>query len=209
VVQPKNKNIMKRVIVILLGLLFISFEYRNTQNISVSSEDEKTSHNDIIAKNITYSVNFKQKHPYAKFCEEYGGVAIQHHLDCGVPASIQLAQAITESGGGRSDIARHSNNLFGMKYYKELYIGGYYETSSGSRWRKYKNFEDSFNDHAEFLNKFYPHAIGKDWKYWSNNCTGYGGEGYWKHIGMVVEKFELWRYDDLVSDYQKRQRYKL
>jgi flagellum-specific peptidoglycan hydrolase FlgJ len=209
VVQPKNKNIMKRVIVILLGILFISFEYRNSQNISVSSEDEKTVHSDIIAEDISYNVNFKQKHPYAKFCEEYRGVAIQHQLDCGIPASIQLAQAIAESGGGLSDIAKRSNNLFGMKYYKELYAGGYYETPSGSRWRKYDNFKGSFEDHAQFLNKFYSHAIGKDWKYWSDNCTGYGGEGYWKHIGMVVEKYELWRYDDLVSDYQKRQRYKL
>ena len=201
---------MKRVIVILLGLFFISFEHRGTtQNISVSSEDEKTVHNEVIAEDIAYNVNFKQNHPYAKFCEEYGDVAIYHQLECGVPASIQLAQAIAESGGGRSDIAKLSNNLFGMKYYKELYSGGYYETSSGSRWRKYDNFEHSFQDHAEFLYRFYPHAIGKDWKYWANNCTGYGANGYWQHIGMVVEKFELWKYDDLVKNYQEHQRYKL
>jgi flagellum-specific peptidoglycan hydrolase FlgJ len=200
---------MKKVIVILLGLLFISFENKEIQNISVSSEDEKFVHNNVIAENISYSVNFKQKHPYAKFCEEYGGIAIYHQLECGIPASIQLAQAIAESGGGVSEIAKKSNNLFGMRYYKELYSGDYYEAIGGSKWRKYNSFEDSFEDHAQFLNKFYPNAVGKDWTYWSNNCVGYGGEGYWKHIGMVIEKFELWKYDDLVEKHQEHQRYKL
>jgi len=152
-VQPKNKNIMKRVIVILLGLLFISFEYRGTpQNISVSSEDEKTIHNDIIAKNITYNVNFKQKHPYAKFCEEYGGVAIQHHLDCGVPASIQLAQAIAESGGGISDIAKLSNNLFGMKEAKQRRT-----TAIGTKNNHayYKHWHDSVIDYLLYQRAYY------------------------------------------------------
>ena len=35
----------------------------------------------------------------------------------GIPASIQLAQAIIESGGGKSHISIHSNNHFAIRYY--------------------------------------------------------------------------------------------
>jgi hypothetical protein len=200
---------MKKVIVFGFGLFLCTTNYSIVQNNSVSSEDEKLVHNDIIAKNMLYSVNFKQKHPYVKFCKEYGGVAIQHHLDCGVPASVQLAQAIAESGGGCSDLAKVSNNLFGMKYYKELYSGDFYTSPIGTKWRKYNSIEDSFKDHAEFLYKFYPNAIGKDWKFWVNNCKGYGGEGYWLHIGMVIEKFKLWQYDEVVYNHKQKQNYTL
>ena len=110
---------MKRVIVILLGILFISFEYRNSQNISVSSEGERKIENDDLAKIIKSRV--KQKHVFSEFCNKYSEIAILCHLDCGIPTSVQLAQAIAESGGGKSELAKVANNLFGMKYYKEIF----------------------------------------------------------------------------------------
>jgi len=209
VVFLKQKNIMERVIVIILGLLMISSNYNNPQNISVSTESEQTIENDVKAYNISNSLNFENNHPYAKFCNDYQEVAIYYQIECGIPTSVQLAQAIAESGGGRSDIAKKSNNLFGMKYYKELYSGEYYTSTSGTKWRKYKNFEDSFEDHAFFLHKFYLHAVGKDWTYWVKNCKGYGANNYWEHIGMVIEKYKLWRYDNFVNDYQTKRTYDL
>lgn len=200
---------MERVIVIILGLLMISSNYNNPQNISVSTESEQTIQNDVKAYNISNSLNFENNHPYAKFCNDYQEVAIYYQIECGIPTSVQLAQAIAESGGGRSDIAKKSNNLFGMKYYKELYSGEYYTSTSGTKWRKYKNFEDSFKDHAFFLHKFYLHAVGKDWTYWVKNCKGYGANNYWEHIGMVIEKYKLWRYDNFVDDYQTKRTYDL
>ena len=195
---------MKRVIVILLGILFISFEYRNSQNISVSSEDENLVHRDVTAISFSVNVNIKNNHPFTNFCKEYQEVAILYHIECGIPTSIQLAQAIVESGGGKSELALKTNNLFGMKYYETLYNGDYWESPGGIKWRKYDNFEHSFSDHADFLHRFYPNAVGKDWKFWVNNCKGYGGVGYWAHIGSVIEYYELWRYDEYVDNYKLR-----
>jgi hypothetical protein len=48
--------------------------------------------------------------------------------------------------------------------------------------------------------------IGKNWKFWINNCTGYGAGQYWKHVGSVIERYELWRYDDLVDKHQNNQK---
>lgn len=196
---------MKKVIVIILWLIIVSTDWSKPQNISVSSEDEKFVHNDVKAINISSKVKFKQTHPFANFCNEYQRIAIFYQIECGIPVSVQLAQAIVESGGGRSDLALKTNNLFGMKYYKSLYSGSYWTSPNGEKWRKYDSIEDSFRDHAEFLHKFYPNAIGKDWEYWVGTCKGYGGMGYWKHIGDVIELYQLWRYDELVKDYQRSQ----
>ena len=192
---------MKKIIVIILWFILVSFNSNQQQNISVSSEGEKETHNDIIAKNIAIKMGGKTKHVFSDFCNKYSKVAILYHLECGVPTSVQLAQAIAESGGGKSDLAKVTNNLFGMKYYKEIFSGEYYLSSQNTKCRKYDNFEDSFKDHADFLHKYYDHAIGKDWEYWVSNCKGYGGLNYWQHIGIIIEEYKLWEYDEMVKNY--------
>jgi len=199
---------MKKIFLIIFSIIFF-FNFNIIQENSSHQKREIFIENDIKAYTISNGVNFKNIHPYSKFCNEYQEVAIFYQIECGIPTSVQLAQAIAESGGGLSDIAKKSNNLFGMKYFKELYSGDYYTSSSGTKWRKYDNFKDSFKDHAYFLHKYYLHAIGKDWKYWVNNCKGYGTNNYWRHIGMVIEKYELWRYDKLVNDYESKKTYNL
>ena len=42
---------------------------------------------------------------------------------CGVPASITIAQAILESGWGKSELAREGNNFFGIKAVHAAGIG--------------------------------------------------------------------------------------
>lgn len=192
---------MKKIIVIILWFFLVSLEYNKPQNVSVSSEGEKVIENDVLAKIIKSRV--KSKHIFSEFCNKYCEIAILCHLDCGIPTSVQLAQAITESGGGKSELAKIANNLFGMKYYKEIFNGDYIVASDKTKWRKYKSFEDSFIDHADFLNKYFNHAVGKDWKYWANNCTGYGAMGYWKHIGEVIKQYKLWEYDELIKTYKR------
>jgi flagellum-specific peptidoglycan hydrolase FlgJ len=53
----------------------------------------------------------------AEFLERWAYTAHQEHKRYGIPASIKLAQAIHETGWGRSSLARLGNNYFGMKYY--------------------------------------------------------------------------------------------
>ena len=200
---------MKKIIVIILWFLLVSFDANRIQNISVSSEVEKLVHKDTTKVLVSDKVKIKRKHPFSKFCEDYRNVAMYCQIKYGVPSSVQLAQAIAESGGGGSPIAKGANNLFGMKYYKELYDGEYYVSMTGTKWRKYNSFDDSFEDHADFLKKFYPKAVGKDWVYWTENCKGYGFGEYWKHIGMVIDKYELWEYDEVQIDYAINRTYNL
>jgi flagellum-specific peptidoglycan hydrolase FlgJ len=188
-----------RTLLLVVMLCFLIFGDRKiSQQIPKENEPSEVT-NETFAKNISDNFNPDTEHPFIVFCDKYQEIAILFHLKYGIPVSIQLAQAITESGGGKSELSRLANNLFGMKYYKEIFDGDYYQPAGGDKWRKYDSFEDSFEDHAIFLNKYYNHAVGKNWMFWVNNCKGYGGPGYWKHIGDVIVKYKLYEYDNVVD----------
>jgi flagellum-specific peptidoglycan hydrolase FlgJ len=199
---------MKKLLVVLLLCCLIYGNKSQTIKQETSSILFETD-NKVIAKFVTSKEKKQINHPFIEFCEKYQEIAIFHHLEYGIPVSIQFAQAIAESGGGKSDLAILANNLFGMKYYKELYLGDYFQSESGVKWRKYNSFEESFEDHALFLKKFYPHAVGKPWKYWIENCKGYGGIDYWQHIGKIIEMYELYNYDDEIKKTLKNKTYQI
>ena len=120
-------------------------------------------------------------------------INLQH--ECGVPASIQLAQAIAESGGGISNVAIQSNNHFGIVAFSN-WKGDIYKANENLAFRKYNTIAEGYADHAEFLAYHYSNAIGKDWKYWITNCKGYGASPYyWHHIGKIIELYQLYKFD--------------
>lgn len=190
---------MKKKSILVIFLSFFLYSAANEKPFVIEKTNDYGISNELLAKKIAYNHNSDINHPHIRFCEKYQEIAVFYQIEYGIPVSIQLAQAIVESGGGKSYIAIKANNLFGMKYYKKLYKGGYFTTPSGTKWRKYKSFEDSFEDHAKFLKTFYPSALGKDWEYWVNNCRGYGEGQYWKHIREVIERYNLQRYDHIVD----------
>ncbi len=87
----------------------------------------------------------------------------------GVPASITIAQAILESGWGKSTLASKYNNYFGIKgrgpagtvrLSTSEYYGGWTRIRDG--FRVYKNVQGSIDDHAKllaFTPKYYARAM--------------------------------------------------
>jgi len=93
------------------------------------------------------------------------------HIAHGVPASATMAQAILESGWGKSGLTTKACNLFGIKadsswhgdsvlmptteYFKGV------KTTVNAPFRKYATLADSIEDHALFLrnNKRYAPAF--------------------------------------------------
>lgn len=189
---------MRTLLLVVMLCILVSGDTKNSQYTPKENERSEVT-NETFAKTISDNYYSDIEHPFREFCDKYQEIAILYQIKYGVPVSIQFAQAIAESGAGKSEIAKKANNLFGMKYYKKLYEGGYYQTSSGTKWRKYNTFEESFLDHALFLNKFYYYAVGKNWTYWINHCRGYGEGQYWKHIGEIVKRYKLYEYDRVVD----------
>lgn len=112
----------------------------------------------------------------------------------GIPASVQIAQAIVESGGGKSYIAVNSNNHFGIKYYSN-YKGSYFTDRNNVKWRKYTNTWHSYIDHALFMMKHYPQLRYNP----VTNCNqlkGYSKKAkYWQYIHNYIKRKKIDKYD--------------
>ena len=105
-----------------------------------------------------------------QFIQTMGPIAQADYKKSGVLASVTLAQAILESGWGKSELAQKGNNLFGMKTnlsgntwsgsvwdgYSSVTIntgeeyGGKHVTISAP-FRKYSCVEQSVADHSAYL----------------------------------------------------------
>ena len=114
-----------------------------------------------------------------------------------------------ESGAGRSELARKSNNHFGIKCHSDWRGGRVYHDDDlrGECFRKYKNPEQSYEDHARFL-------VGRpryaslfklkitDYKGWARGLQkcGYATDrAYANRLIKLIEDYDLYRYDTAKS----------
>ena len=95
----------------------------------------------------------QEKQTRKQYIEKYSGIAVREMNRSGVPASITLAQGSLESGNGNSTLAVKGNNHFGIKCHsswtgKKMYHD---DDKKGECFRVYKNADESFVDHSDFL----------------------------------------------------------
>lgn len=156
---------------------------------------------------ITFTEAAAQRkiYSYEKYIKTYADLAVQHQKKYKVPASITLAQGVLESGAGQSDLARRSNNHFGIKCHSDWRGGRVYHDDDlrGECFRKYKQVEDSYDDHSRFLAERPRYAPLfdlniKDYKGWAKGLQkcGYATDrAYANKLIKVIEDYELYRYD--------------
>jgi len=101
---------------------------------------------------ITLAVQAQREKAEA-YINTYKELAITEMLRSGVPASITLAQGILESASGESDLAKASNNHFGIKCKTEWTGDKTYHDDDIKQecFRVYPTVEDSYKDHSDFL----------------------------------------------------------
>ena len=109
------------------------------------------------------------------FLATVGPMCTNDMRDNRILASFTLAQAIWESGWGRSTLATQANNLFGIRAYSTwggkvydrnecvLYNSwtqlvntkgqSYVKSYSLSFWRAYDSWQESVNDHSDLFNR--------------------------------------------------------
>ncbi len=88
-----------------------------------------------------------------QYIETYKDLAIKEMKRMGVPAAITLAQGLLETESGNSDLLKKSNNHFGIKC-KSSWSGegvSHDDDEAGECFRTYKNAEESYRDHSNFL----------------------------------------------------------
>lgn len=120
-----------------------------------------------------------------------------------IPASIILAVAIHESAAGKSKIAQHLNNHFGIK-------GPNSNTEIRSAYRDYPDADSSYNHFISFLHSrtYFDVLFEKydqyDYKNWARGIQrgGYAASRSWaSQIIALINKYELYNYDERPDDY--------
>lgn len=154
---------------------------------------------------LLLSLGLKGQSVTEDYIQEWHAVAQAEMLEHGIPASITLAQGILESGSGQSELAKKSNNHFGIKCHldwdgEKVY---YDDDEANECFRKYKDAKDSFRDHSLFLKNRSRYAALfelkiNDYKGWAKGLkkAGYAtNPKYDKLLIDLIERYDLNDYD--------------
>jgi len=140
--------------------------------------------------------------------------AILSQRETGVPASVTLAQAILESGWGKSGLSTKAHNYFGIKgegpaghvvmRTREVFNGK--EVYIADKFRKYNSPAESFSDHGMFLvkNKRYAKCFNykNDAEQFAREIqkAGYATDpNYANALIKLIRQYDLTRYDKIAT----------
>lgn len=154
-----------------------------------------------------------------KFIQTIATLAKNGWKEYKILPSLTIAQAILESGWGKSDLTLKANNLFGIKAFSdwdgEVYKiktleydennNPFYETCN---FKKYANWNDSILDHSKFLNKErYKNVIGEtNYKIACNAVkeAGYATDpNYPNKLIKLIEEYNLYEFDNECLDFKE------
>ena len=151
------------------------------------------------------------------YIEQYKTIVINEMQRTGIPASIKMAQAILESGSGRSTLAKQSNNHFGIKCGKDWKGKEVYRHDDDYRdgllvrscFRAYDDPYDSFIAHSDFLSnpyskryKFLFNLDPTDYNAWAHGLkkAGYATDpAYPSKLISLIEKYQLYTLDQQLT----------
>jgi len=144
-----------------------------------------------------------QSQTVTAYVEEHTDHAQELMREYDVPASVILAVAIHESAAGKSKIARHLNNHFGIK-------GSNSNAQINSSYRDFESADESYDNFVEVLqnkssfSKLFDECDQYDYAAWAKGIQrgGYARSRTWaKQVIAIINKYELYQYDDRPDDY--------
>lgn len=136
---------------------------------------------------------------YQLYINQYKDLAIREMLQYRIPASITLAQAVFESGAGRSRLARLGNNHFGIKCHG--WTGRTIaedDDALGECFRAYDHPLQSFEDHSKFLvnssryRKLFSLSM-QDYGGWAHGLKACGYATNPRYAYKLIELIELYK----------------
>ncbi len=141
-----------------------------------------------------------------EYIATYAPLAVEQQQRYGIPASIKLAQGILESQYGNSELARRSNNHFGIKC-KSYWTGDtvrYDDDAKGECFRKYRSVAESYADHSKFLVESPRYAKlftlkPTDYRGWAHGlkAAGYAtNPHYAQQLIRIIDDYELYLFDE-------------
>ena len=160
---------------------------------------------------LVFALNLHaQKEKTEQYIQQYSELAVQEMIRTGVPAAIKLAQGILESQSGESDLAKRSNNHFGIKCKTEWTGDKTYhdDDEKGECFRVYPDAMASYKDHSDFL-RTRPHynflfkLDPTNYEAWANGLkkAGYAtAPTYPKSLIKVIRDYQLDRFNQMALE---------
>jgi len=142
-----------------------------------------------------------------KFIERVGKMAVADMKESKILASLKIAQAILESGWGRSTLTAIANNLYGIKVStswkgrffslqtQEFFDGSNKPTTVTALFRAYDSWEESVADHSALLTGLprYRAVVGETC--YKKACRAVHAAGYAtdpKYADKLIQLIELY-----------------
>ena len=176
-----------------------------TERVEKKPKEAKTKSTNTSTKIIPTPKNASYTEVVAIYIDNYSAIAKEEMVQYGIPASITLAQGILESGAGRAELSKKSNNHFGIKCHKGWEGERVYHDDDEAQecFRKYKDPKYSFRDHSLFLTQRSRYGDlftfkKDDYKSWAKGLrkAGYATDPkYPQKLISIVEKYELYTFD--------------
>ena len=162
----------------------------------------------IIVESLAFAQNTQKKKETVDYIDKYKDIAMKEMVKYKVPASITLAQGILESGNGKSKLATKGNNHFGIKCHSDWKGKTMRQDDDAPQecFRVYKDAEESYRDHSEFLKKSPRYASLfelkiTDYKAWAKGLkkAGYATLPTYANVLInLIETYDLQKYDEMV-----------
>ncbi|TMU55700.1 glucosaminidase domain-containing protein [Flagellimonas algicola] len=143
-----------------------------------------------------------------EYIETFAEMAQYEMRAFGIPASITLAQGILESGSGKGELTRKTNNHFGIKCHTgwDGEFDFHDDDAKGECFRKYNHPMYSFRDHSIFLSSRSRYAFlfnyrRDDYKKWAYGLrqAGYATDRkYPQKLIALIERYNLDQYDEAI-----------
>lgn len=153
---------------------------------------------------VSANAQMRKNAAYEAYIERYKDIAIEQMQRHRIPASITLAQGLFESGAGLSQLAKKSNNHFGIKCHNDWKGKRTYHDDDRRNdcFRVYNTVRESYEDHSRFLQKpryerLFSLSI-TDYKGWARGLKACGYATlptYANKLIEVIELYELYRLD--------------
>lgn len=146
----------------------------------------------------------RKNRDYEVYIDQYKDLAVKQMHKHRIPASITLAQALLESGAGKGDLARRSNNHFGIKRGAD-WTGPtvkHDDDRRGELFRLYSTVEQSYEDHSLFLHRARYQRLFRldmlDYQGWARGLKACGyatNPVYADRLIRIIELYDLTRFD--------------
>lgn len=157
-----------------------------------------------LATFISSTLHAQRNSTYQEYIDTYSDMAVEQMRQHKIPASITMAQALLESGAGRSYLATNANNHFGIKV-SGGWTGPYVrrdDDRKNEKFRKYRNVKESYEDHSLFLKQpRYSRLFSlrqDDYKAWARGLKACGYATlptYADRLITIIETYELHQLD--------------